>query len=331
MSPTESEPILSAQQPGLGLRQAREAAGISLAEVADQTLIALYRLKALERDDYDAAGGATYVKGYVRAYARMLKLDPTETVRLFERQLEPAARPAPEEPTGRPPDDPKLNHPADPVNFIRQYKRGVIGIGVLVLTAVLLLIFGGDDNPPGERAAPPAMHGDPAAPVPSERRPQGPTVPDTEPQQPQPAVPRDPEDAGSGNARLADDDPLPNAAGAAAPASSSPTVRPDTSISSQSALSAPSVPASQAATNTTRTLEFHFTDACWLEVVDANGERIIAREAQSGDNLRLSGSAPFNVVLGNAPAASIAIDGEPVVFKPRASTNVMRLNLGGDS
>lgn len=328
MSPTESEPILSAQQPGLGLRQAREAAGISLAEVADQTLIALYRLKALERDDYDAAGGATYVKGYVRAYARVLKLDPTETVRLFERQLEPPARPAPEVPAERPPDDPKPRDSIISVDFIRRYKRGAIGIGVLILAAILLLIFGGDDSQPGERAAPPVMNEIPATrslEQPPELRPREPTQRETEPQQPQPDVPLDPEDAGAGNAMLADDAPLPDAADASAQPEYFRASRPDRS------LPASSVSSSQTAINPTRTLEFHFTDACWLEVVDANGERIIAREAQSGDNLRLSGSAPFNIVLGNAPAASIALDGEPVVFKPRASTNVLRLNLGGDS
>lgn len=344
MSPTDSEALSPAQQPGFGLRQAREAAGVSLSDLAKQTLIAPHRLKALERDDYDAAGGATYVKGYARAYARALNLDPAETVRLFEEQLEPAAQP--EVATARLPNKREHRQNADfsaqaagfftrAITMAQQHKRGVLGAVLVLLIALVLLVFSREGEQPGERVMPPELE-TPVKPSPESQLdsiPLEPAAPEAEPRRPVPGMAPDPDDtpgeSDDSTASLATDDPPSASADAlVSDQASASSSAPGSAISSSATITATPSPA---AVEDTRTLEFRFTDACWLEVVDANGERIIAREAQSGDNLRLSGSAPFRIVLGNAPAASIAIDGEPVDIKPRSSTNVLRLSLGGDS
>lgn len=327
MSRTDSEAISSAQLPGSGLRQAREAAGISLPDLAKRTLIAPHRLQALECDDYEAAGGATYVKGYARAYARVLNLDPAETVRLFERELAPAVRSEPEVSAGYASSHPENRHISRLSDIIQQHKRGIIGAGLVLLIALILLAVGSDDEPPGERVMPNGMETpvNPPQETPPEPLPPEPAAPDSEPQLPAPEIPHDGGEVEDGTADLVEDDPPSDLA------EDLPSDLPSLTSNASSALTSPPPITSPAAPSNTKVLEFHFTDTCWLEVVDANGERIIAREAQSGDNLRLSGSAPFSIVLGNAPAASITIDGERVDIKPRTSTNVLRLNLGGDS
>ncbi|HEX7855753.1 MAG TPA: RodZ domain-containing protein [Sphingobium sp.] len=54
---------------------AREAAGLSLADVASRTRVPLRHLEALERGDYAALPGITYCAGFARAYARAVGLD----------------------------------------------------------------------------------------------------------------------------------------------------------------------------------------------------------------------------------------------------------------
>lgn len=61
--------------PGLTLRAAREARGLSQSEVAQVTRFSVRQIEALENDDYAALPGSTAVRGFVRAYAKLLKLD----------------------------------------------------------------------------------------------------------------------------------------------------------------------------------------------------------------------------------------------------------------
>jgi cytoskeleton protein RodZ len=61
--------------PGAKLRRAREAKGMSLADVATATRIAQRQLDAIEREDYAALPGIPYAIGFARAYARAVDLD----------------------------------------------------------------------------------------------------------------------------------------------------------------------------------------------------------------------------------------------------------------
>jgi cytoskeleton protein RodZ len=69
--------IMAAQPslPGLVLRAAREAKGLSLNDVAQVTRLSERQIDALERDDYASLPGSTAVRGFVRSYAKLLKLD----------------------------------------------------------------------------------------------------------------------------------------------------------------------------------------------------------------------------------------------------------------
>ena len=57
---------------GSQLRRAREAAGLTLAELADRTKIRVSVLEAMERDDFSAAGGEIYVRMQLRSVAAAL-------------------------------------------------------------------------------------------------------------------------------------------------------------------------------------------------------------------------------------------------------------------
>ena len=61
---------------GARLREAREAAGLSLDAVAQQLKLAPRQVKALEDDDFAQLPGRTFIRGFMRNYARLVRLDP---------------------------------------------------------------------------------------------------------------------------------------------------------------------------------------------------------------------------------------------------------------
>jgi cytoskeleton protein RodZ len=60
---------------GARLRAAREAAGLSLDQVAQQLKLAPRQVKALEDESFGELPGRTFSRGFVRNYARLLHLD----------------------------------------------------------------------------------------------------------------------------------------------------------------------------------------------------------------------------------------------------------------
>lgn len=65
---------------GTYLRRERELRGLSLEEVADTTRIPLRSLEQLEAGDYAELPGDTFVRGFLRAYARAVGLSADEAL-----------------------------------------------------------------------------------------------------------------------------------------------------------------------------------------------------------------------------------------------------------
>ena len=65
------------------LRVARERRGISLQQIAASTKISIAVLEALERNDISKLPGGIFSRGFVRAYALEVGLEPDETVHEF--------------------------------------------------------------------------------------------------------------------------------------------------------------------------------------------------------------------------------------------------------
>ncbi len=85
---------------GKYLKTQRESKKISLREVAKNTRVREYILRAIEEDQHDLLPPATYVKGFLLAYAKYLKLDPNDVLLRYRGGLkeEPATPPSPPSP-----------------------------------------------------------------------------------------------------------------------------------------------------------------------------------------------------------------------------------------
>ena len=86
------------QLPGRFLREAREARNMSVFEVAQSLKFGARQIEALEADDYAALPqGATFLRGFVRGYSKLLKLDPDQLLSMLDART-PAALPEVREP-----------------------------------------------------------------------------------------------------------------------------------------------------------------------------------------------------------------------------------------
>lgn len=68
---------------GQMLKAAREEKHWSLRFTEDETKIRVRYIQALEDEQYEILPGATYVKGYLRTYAKQLGLDADEIIKLY--------------------------------------------------------------------------------------------------------------------------------------------------------------------------------------------------------------------------------------------------------
>ncbi len=111
------------------LRAAREAKGLTLADIAARTRITLRHVEALDRGDFAALPGRPYVLGFVRNYARVVGLDETDLSSLARSELD----------AGVPKPAPRVVHQFDVDDPAKTPSRLLtwlaVGLSVLVLAA----------------------------------------------------------------------------------------------------------------------------------------------------------------------------------------------------
>ena len=78
--------------PGKTLQSQREALGWSVEQVADQLKLATRQVVALEAGDYAALPSPAVTRGFVRAYAKLLKIDAAPLVSMIELNMPPEAQ-----------------------------------------------------------------------------------------------------------------------------------------------------------------------------------------------------------------------------------------------
>jgi cytoskeletal protein RodZ len=80
---------------GTRLRTARERRGLLLTDIAARTRISMATLRAIEEARWAALPPPIFVRGFLRAYAREVALDPDDVVREYQAQIGRATPPPP--------------------------------------------------------------------------------------------------------------------------------------------------------------------------------------------------------------------------------------------
>jgi cytoskeleton protein RodZ len=72
---------------GEKLRLEREAHGIALRDISEQTRISMRYLEAIESDDYRRLPGGIFNRSFIRAYAKFVGFDEQEAIEEYTRTL----------------------------------------------------------------------------------------------------------------------------------------------------------------------------------------------------------------------------------------------------
>lgn len=80
-------PIPSGESPGRSLREARETRGLTIADVVNSIKFSSRQIEAVERNDFARLPGATFVRGLIRSYAKLLQLDPHPLLAMMDREI----------------------------------------------------------------------------------------------------------------------------------------------------------------------------------------------------------------------------------------------------
>ena len=283
---TEPDGVVSA---GTQLRAGREAAGLTVAAVAQQLKLAPRQVTALEEGDYAKLPGRTFVRGFVRNYARLLRLDSDAVLAALPEAAVPAAH---EHPSLAPTPRPMGELPAD-AHTRPSPARWAIPLALVAVVTVAAIY---------EIARPPAELTKPAPP-PVQAAPIADAAPAIAP----------------GNTATALPNPLAVPADRTGGAPNNATTRADSG----------NTPAARALTPEAANapLVLTFQDTSWVEVRDGAGALIVSVTGNAGGTQAISGRPPFEVILGNAAAVSVTWLGMSFDTAPFTRQNVAKFTL----
>lgn len=293
--------------PGAQLQTYREARGWTIEQVASQLNLAPRQIQAIERDDYAALPGMPIARGFVRAYAKLLKVDATPLLANMADQATAADEPA----TLR---QATLSTPFSEAGFPsmaeRRLKRKYIA-GVMIVVALLAAVWAMQRAGilPDMPALNPEVKEKAAA-----------------PSGPAPDVP-EPAPASPGDAAGPDNAPGANAPGNAASETATSNTVPDASASSPSA----DVPKATAKEDTAiagkDALVLKIREDSWVEIKNSSNRTVFAQLSKAGTTETFEVKEPLSLVIGNAAGVDVTLRGSALEPKASARSNVARLNV----
>jgi cytoskeletal protein RodZ len=127
---------------GSQLRAAREAAGLSRADIASKTKVAERHLLSIEEDRLGDLAARTYAVGFARAYARAVGLDEKLIAAKVREQLD-------SEVSERPQIAPSFE-PGDPARVPTRRLAWIAAVGVVIAVIVLVLFWSSFLSPEGD-------------------------------------------------------------------------------------------------------------------------------------------------------------------------------------
>jgi len=313
---------------GVRLRAGREKMGLTLLQVAEKLHVDAKVVESLESERFDALGAPVFVRGHLRHYAELIGEQPGELLGLYVDATKPAmpdlTRLPKAAPAGRPS---RLAVPALMV---------LIGFVLLGVVWWLVQSLGnpGDAKP---RAAAQPMTIEPAGEQDSISQE---ALGD--------ATGGNPNAAGvnlnaagaelngtasgangrSTSARNGPNNAAPPASNASPRASGPPAARAASGATgTQAAALAPGSPTAAAVTGATTPapvrgkpveVTLKFAADSWVEIYDANGEKLFYDIGAADSSHTVSGTPPLRVTFGNAPGVALDVNGKPATVPANA-------------
>ena len=304
--------------PGARLLAERRNQGLSLGDIARQLKLSVRQVEALERDDYSGFAGPVFIRGFLRNYAKLLRMDPEPLLEAAELAVVSPVVQAEQLPAGG----------AISVAGSDRGRRilAATALAVLAVAAVVLLASNAarerhEQQPaaPGPSlalqtpaASPPHPESPPAdssAPAASQAAPSTASPPAVEAVvQPHPPVPESPTQA------------KPALTGAVpGPA------HPDVAQATPTAV--PGQPRVLVSGSGPVQIHLVFEDESWVEIKDGSGVTIYSRLNGAGTERVVKGTPPFSVVVGIALGVKVRYMDKAVDLGPHTRVDVARVTL----
>ena len=121
------------------LHQAREARRLTVAQVAEITKIRGDHLRALEEGNFDIFSAPVYIRGFVRTYSTLLKLDVAQVMSALDAELGSTSKFAVPPPLSGPPKG-VLDFFTLQLSKV-DWRRGVFVLGAVVVLLAFLLVY----------------------------------------------------------------------------------------------------------------------------------------------------------------------------------------------
>lgn len=266
---------------GQMLRNARLAQELTVEQLSTELRIEAKQLSALENDRFDQIGVPVFVKGYLKQYGQRLGVDVRDLLALYYKQTTLA------DVQVQPSRSIKLRDE-------RQITAWILAAIVLVTVIVGLAVWwwnGGTFGAISSTSSTPAV-GTTSAPAAAE------------PAAPPPQRVEEP----------AAEAPVAAPPSADPPATAEPGVSSAAPVATPAAANVEAVSEAddeRAAPVVAIPLEFSFDQESWAEVTDSRGQRLLFGLQAAGRRITVRGEPPFAIVLGNANAVRLTVDGGP--------------------
>ncbi|WP_336692074.1 RodZ domain-containing protein [Delftia acidovorans] len=318
---TQGENAQTSMTAGTLLRQAREAAGLSLAGLAAALKVPAPKLEALEADDYAAFQDHVFMRALAQSVCRTLRMDSAPVLALLPRtQLKSLAD-----------DRGSINATFKERSFKatgtplgRENGSRKVAIIVLLLLAAAAAVYFLPKHE-GDAEEPHAGASDAAALV----QPAGTVSEPVAAQEPAAPAATAPADAPAASASV----PATSApAAAAVPAPASTTTPAAPAAATAPAADAPadgaaSASAATAAQTPGGLLVLKANAQSWVQVKDSSGRVVLQKTLAAGESIGAEGALPLSVIVGNASGTEVRVRGELLEVAKTTRDNVARFEV----
>lgn len=308
--PQEVAPA-AAVSAGALLRQARQAQGVALGDLAATLKVPVEKLQALEDEDWQRLPDVVFLRALAQTICRTLHLEAAPVLALLPQQKVTALAP-----------QGGLNAP--------MRERGVPSIlatntkhSPWPWVVLLLIVLGGGGYLGVQWMAPEWVRGvSTTVSAPSDPAGDSPLF--------SPAVPEEGDGGGMGNmgdAAQAGEVPTVQAAALMQPALPEEEGAQPGFAAPAPAAEPAAAPAAQAAASVSPVLRITAKGATWVQVLDAQQRLLIEKILQDGEVFSTSAPKPLTVAVGKADLATVEVNGAPFDVQAVARSNVARFEV----
>ncbi len=308
--PQEVAPA-AAVSAGALLRQARQAQGVALGDLAATLKVPVEKLQALEDEDWQRLPDVVFLRALAQTICRTLHLEAAPVLALLPQQKVTALAP-----------QGGLNAP--------MRERGVPSIlatntkhSPWPWVVLLLIVLGGGGYLGVQWMAPEWVRGvSTTVSAPSDPAGDSPLF--------SPAVPEEGDGGGMGNmgdVAQAGEVPTVQAAALMQPALPEEEGAQPGFAAPAPAAEPAAAPAAQAAASVSPVLRITAKGATWVQVLDAQQRLLIEKILQDGEVFSTSAPKPLTVAVGKADLATVEVNGAPFDVQAVARSNVARFEV----